>query len=86
MGGIGAPELVIILMVVLIPMASVAYSIWAIIDAVRIPAADWDASHQSQALWIALIAGGLVLTCFAGVVFALVYRFAIRPKVIAATA
>lgn len=79
---IGAPELVIILIVV----AAAAFPVWAIIDAARAPVEAWKAADQSQLLWIALIAGGLVFTCVAGFVFALIYGVAIRPKVMAAAA
>ena len=66
-------------------IALVGVPIWAIIDAAMRPTVAWQAAGQSKVLWIALVAIGTLLTGLIGVILAIVYLAAIRPKVRAAT-
>lgn len=73
---LGAPELLILL------FGAVPYAviIWALVDAATRPDWAWERSGQNKALWIALLAVGLLL-CAIGFVLALVYLLSVRPQV-----
>ena len=79
MGGLGAPELIIILFMLLLP----AVIIWGIVDAASRPDAAWVAAGQNKTVWIVLQAVGLVF-CGLGALVSVVYLLAIRPKLAAA--
>lgn len=76
---LGAPELLIGLAAV----AAVALPIWGIADAALRPSDAWRSIGQNRTVWIAL---QLVLTFVFGIglIVALVYLLAIRPKLAAA--
>ena len=74
MGGLGAPELLILL--VLLPM--MVLPIWGIVDAAVRPQEVFTATGQSKVLWI-------VLQIVLGILGAIIYFVAIRPKLVAAT-
>ncbi|MCA1697089.1 MAG: PLDc N-terminal domain-containing protein [Actinobacteria bacterium] len=69
MGGVGAPELIIIVLVVII----MGLPIWGIIDAAIRSDAEWAETGQSKGVWILV---QLVLWTLGSVV----YFLAIRPK------
>jgi len=75
MGGVGAPELLIIF--VMLPM--LVLPIWGIVDAAVRPQQVFTATGQSKVLWI-------VLQLVLGILGAIIYFVAIRPKLLAATA
>jgi hypothetical protein len=75
MGGLGAPEVLIILGV-LVPYVVI---IWGIADAASRPDTAWAAARQNKALWITMQAVGL-LFCAGGMIVSLVYFAAVRPR------
>lgn len=81
MGGLGAPELLIVLLL----LGSVVLPLWGLVDAARRPDGQFQAAGQNKTLWIVLNALGLLVWGF-GAVVALVYLLVIRPKVAAAPA
>jgi hypothetical protein len=62
-------------------LASIALSVWAIIDVVSRPEWAFRAAGSSKTLWLVLEIIGFFVC---GLVFSLVYLLAIRPKVAAA--
>jgi hypothetical protein len=62
-------------------LAAVVLSIWALVDTLSRPAWAWEASGQNKTLWIILNIVGFFIC---GLVIALIYLLAIRPKVAAA--
>jgi hypothetical protein len=75
---VGSPEIVVPL------LALVAVCVWAAVDAAGKPAAAWQRSGQDRALWIAAPLVGMFLCGVVGLITAIVYFIAIRPKVVAA--
>lgn len=75
MGGLGAPELLIILFL----LGGMVLPIWGIIDAAIRPDAVWAASGQNKIVWV-------IIQIFLWTLGAVVYFVAIRPKLVAATA
>jgi hypothetical protein len=69
MAGLGAPELLIIFLL----LAFIVLPIWGIVDAAVRPDALWAATGQSKILWI-------ILQVVLGTLGALIYFAAIRPK------
>jgi Protein of unknown function (DUF2516) len=55
--------------------------VWAVVDAIRRPRGAFVAAGSSKALWVALLAAFGVLIPFVGMILAVVYLSAIRPKV-----
>ena len=74
---LGPTELLLFTLLI-IPLALV-FPIWGIIDAAGRPDSAWARAEQNKTLWIVLQAVGM-LVCF-GWILAVVYLFAIRPKV-----
>ncbi|HEV3363988.1 MAG TPA: hypothetical protein VG795_07585 [Acidimicrobiia bacterium] len=70
---LGAPEILILLMM----LALFVIPIWGIVDAATKPDAAWTAAGQSKVLWI-------VLQLVLGILGAIIYFVAIRPKLVAA--
>lgn len=68
---LGAPELLIVIVVLGLPL-------WGAIDAATRPDPQWTAANQMKILWI-------VLQLALGPLAAIVYFVAIRPKLIAAS-
>lgn len=77
---LGPVELLIILAVLVLNVAAIGIPVWAAVDAGRRPDAAWAAAGQNKTLWIVLPLVGIVL-CGLGVIAAIVYFAAIRPKV-----
>ena len=65
----------------LLSLAALVLSVWALIDAATRPTWAWEASGQNKTLWIVLNVVGLFVC---GLVIGLIYLLAIRPKVAAA--
>lgn len=76
---IGPAELLILLVLSLTVVAPIA----ALVDTTRRSTAAWGASGQDRTLWIVLNAVGIAM-CGVGLVLALVYFAAVRPKVVRA--
>jgi len=72
--GLGAPEILILLMM----LALFVIPIWGIVDAAMRPTEVWTATGQNKVLWI-------VLQFVLGLLGAIIYFAAIRPKLVAAT-
>jgi len=79
---LGAPELIVILALWIVPLVVV---VWGIVDAVSTPEAAWQRAGQNRTLWIALQAVGL-LFCAVGLILSIVYFATIRPQLRRATA
>ena len=79
---LGPVEVVIIVVVLVVVVLALAFPIRAIVDAARRPDAEWLAAGQNKMLWIVLIAA-LTVVGGAGWIVAIVYVFAIRPKLVA---
>lgn len=62
-------------------LATVGITVWGIVDAATRPEQAWLAAGQNKTLWIVLQAAGLVVMAPVGLILALVYLLAIRPKV-----
>jgi hypothetical protein len=75
MAGLGAPELIILFMV----LAFVVLPVWGIIDAATKPESVWAAAGQNKIVWV-------VVQIFLGALGAAVYFLAIRPQLKRATA
>ena len=74
----------IILAVLVSILVGLAIPIWAIADAGSKPSAAFDAAGTSKGMWIALIAVFWVLTGIIGLILAIVYLTAVRPRVVVA--
>jgi hypothetical protein len=72
---LGAPELLVLLMLAL----PLIVNVWALIDAASTPRSRWEAADQNQLLWVILLVVGLFF-CWLGVVLSIVYFATIRPK------
>ena len=75
MGGLGAPELLIMIFL----LFSMVLPIWGIVDAVSRPEGAWTAIGQSKVVWIVL----MVVLWTLG---AALYFIIARPKLVAAAA
>jgi type VI protein secretion system component VasK len=73
-----------LMLVSLAALASLAVTIWAIVDACRHPDPAWRRIGQSRAVWVALLLAGWLMTGVIGLLLALVYLIAVRPRVMAA--
>jgi hypothetical protein len=80
---VGLPALLGLLVSVAV-LAVLAAAVWAIADACRHSEAAWNRIGHSRPLWIVLLIGGWMLSGIAGLVLALVYLAAIRPRLLAA--
>jgi hypothetical protein len=65
----------------ILPLAGLVISIWALVDTLSRPEWAWQASGQNKVLWIILNIVGFFIC---GLVIGLIYLIAIRPKVAAA--
>jgi len=72
---LGAPELLILAW----PVLTLGLTIWALVDAAGRPDEAWQRAGQTRALWIVLLALGLVF-CMLGLIVALIYLLSIRPQ------
>jgi hypothetical protein len=73
-----------LLLIGLAALATVAVTIWAVVDACRHEEVAWRRIGHSRPLWIVLLLGAWLVTGIAGVVLALVYLGAVRPRLLAA--
>ncbi len=67
-----------------IGLISLGVVIWGVVDAATRPDPAWVAAGQNKVLWIVLQAVGFVVLPPAGIVLAIVYLAAVRPKVASA--
>jgi hypothetical protein len=79
MFGLGAPELLIILLVVIGPVA-VVLAIIVVVDASGRPDAAWQAIGQSRTMWIVLPLVLLIACGIGSLVASIVYLASVRPK------
>ncbi len=64
---------------------AVVTPLWAIVDAISRPKAAFKDAGSSKALWLTLLIATWILTILIGLVLAVVYLAAIRPRVRKAT-
>jgi hypothetical protein len=84
-GSVGAPELLIVLALVVGPLALIL-AIVVVIDASRRPDAAWEAIGQNRAVWI-VVPLVLLLGCgIASLVASIIYLASVRPRLVQATA
>jgi hypothetical protein len=76
LGALGSGGVIIVL-----GLAAVALSIWALVDTLTRPDWAWQAAGQNKVLWIVLNIVGFFIC---GLVIAIIYLAVIRPKVAAA--
>ncbi|MDP9452377.1 MAG: hypothetical protein M3P97_03085 [Actinomycetota bacterium] len=81
MFNVGALELLIVLVLLLVPLG---ISLWGILDAAARSDGAWQQAGQSKILWIALQVVGIFLFVVVGLAVSVFYLVAIRPKVSAA--
>jgi len=72
------------LLIGLAALGTVAVTVWAIVDACRHDEVAWRRIGHSRPLWIALLLGTWLVTGVVGMVLALVYLGAVRPRLLAA--
>ena len=72
----GLDGLFILFLFLMVP----AFEIWMIVDAAVRPALVWERARQQKTLWIVLMSVGFFLPLI-GLILAVVYCAAIRPKV-----
>ncbi len=72
----------VLIVYAVISLAYLAFYIWVLLQMLKPSDAAWQASGQNKGLWIGLWVFGLV--CCGGLIIALIYLFAIKPKVEAA--
>ena len=75
----GPAELAILGFIGLVALAALALPIYSLVDTFRRPETHWIRSGQNQWFWAALIDVGM-LVCPVGLVGAIVYLAADRPK------
>jgi heme/copper-type cytochrome/quinol oxidase subunit 2 len=78
---LGAPELLIILLLVIGPIALVL-AIVVVVDASGRPEAAWQASGQSKTMWIVLPIVLLFACGIGSLVASIVYLASVRPKLV----
>ena len=78
----GGAAVGILIVYAVISIAFLAFYIWTLLQILKPSDAAWQASGQNKGLWVGLWVFGLV--CGFGLIIALIYLFAIRPKVQAA--
>jgi hypothetical protein len=65
-------------------LASVASVFWGIVDSAMRPESQWRAAGQNKALWVVMMTAGAFLPPPIGIIVAVAYLVAIRPKLIRA--
>jgi hypothetical protein len=75
MGGLGFPELLIVLVMLVL----LIIPIWAIVDAAARPERQWVAAGQSKARWLVYLTVGSLLPVI-GLALLIVYLASIRPQ------
>ncbi len=67
--------------ILILLLASLVLSVWALVDAAIRPKSAFDAAGQNKVLWIALPLVGILFLGFIGGILGLVYLSVIRPKI-----
>jgi hypothetical protein len=70
---------------VIFAVATLAVTIWAIVDAASRPAGAFTAAGSNKTLWITIMVIGWLVTGLIGLILACVYLGSIRPRVRAIT-
>jgi len=73
------------IIVFVIALVGLVVPLWAVVDAISRPSPAFKAAGSSKGMWVALILVFWLLTGLIGVVLAVVYLAAIRPRVRAVT-
>jgi len=73
------------IIVFVIALVGLVVPLWAVVDAISRPSPAFKAAGSSKGMWVALILVFWLLTGLIGVVLAIVYLAAIRPRVRAVT-
>jgi hypothetical protein len=81
--GMGAPELLIMLMFVT-GIAALVLTVVVVVDASARPDAVWEATGQNRMLWIVLPIALLVACGIGSLIVSIIYLATVRPKLIAA--
>ena len=72
-------------LIILVPaVIALGVAIWAIVDAIGRPSDKFILAGQSKAVWLVLMIGFTLACGFIGVLLAIYYLLAVRPKVAAA--
>jgi hypothetical protein len=66
--------------IVLVALAGLAVTLWAIIDAASTPNSTFRHAGSSKGMWIGLISVLYVLTIYPGIIMAIVYLYFIRRR------
>jgi hypothetical protein len=73
------------IVILIVALVGLVIPIWAVVDAASRPTAAFAAAGSSKGLWIALIVVFWFFTGIIGLILAVVYLAAIRPRVKAVT-
>jgi len=65
---------------VLLILACIGVSVWAIADAASRPEYAFASAGTSKVMWVALIAGFIVVFTPVGLILAIVYLSSVRPR------
>ena len=64
----------------LVALTCVGVAVWALVDAAMKPESAFRGAGMSKTMWVALIAGFIVVFAPIGFVLAIVYLTSVRPK------
>lgn len=70
----------LVAVIVVVALAGLAVTLWAIIDAASTPTSTFRDAGSSKALWIVLISVLYLLTVYPGIIMAIVYLSSIRRR------
>jgi Protein of unknown function (DUF2516) len=69
------------IIILFLPLVSLVFALWALIDAATRPGPAFQAAGQNKVLWIILPIVGLFFFFVVGGILGIVYLAAIRPKI-----
>lgn len=64
----------------LVTIATIAFPVWAAVDAVSHPEHEWRAIGRRHTTWVLLLVVGTLLFLLAGIVASIVYVARVRPE------
>lgn len=79
----GFLPIAMVFVVLALTIAYLVWYIWLLLDMNKQPASAWETSGQNKSLWQILWVVGFCVG--GGLIIGLIYQFAIRPKVLAAS-